>query len=282
MFGYLTIYKPELKVKDYYKYKAYYCGLCRTLKEKHGVFGQITLTYDMTCLIILLTSLYETKTGESLHRCPVHPMKKQPMLQNEITEYAADMNVILAYYHLADDWQDEKKVHALAGMRALKKDVKKVIKKYPRQTEAIRLRLKELTAWEKENITDIDQMAGCFGRLMAELLVYKEDQWAEGLRRLGFYLGKFIYLMDAYDDLEEDRKKNRYNPLMSLYGRASYEEDCRQMLLMMMAECSREFEILPCLQDLDILKNIFYAGVWGKYNQLQKSKSEKERNEHDK
>lgn len=283
MFGYLTIYKPELKVKDFYKYKAYYCGLCRTLKEKYGISGQVTLTYDMTCLIILLTSLYEENTKESVHRCPVHPMKKQGMLQNEITEYAADMNLILAYYHLADDWKDEKKLPALAGMKVLKKKVKKAVKKYPRQSEAIRGRLKEITAYEKENITDIDQMAGCFGRLMAELLAYREDQWANGLRRLGFYLGKFIYIMDAYDDLKEDMEKGRYNPLIPLAGRDTYEEDCRQMLLMMMAECSREFEKLPCLLDADILKNIFYAGVWGKYNQLQKSREEKgTNNNHDK
>lgn len=76
MFGYVTIYKPELKVKDYYKYKAYYCGLCRTLKESFGFRGQMTLTYDMTFVTILLTSLYEHKMKNSKHHCAVHPVKK--------------------------------------------------------------------------------------------------------------------------------------------------------------------------------------------------------------
>lgn len=99
MFGYVTAYKPELKMKDFYKYKAYYCGLCKALREKHGFLGQLTLTYDMTFLVILLHSLYESDMNLEEHRCVVHPAKKQKMLYNEITEYAADMNIVLTYFH---------------------------------------------------------------------------------------------------------------------------------------------------------------------------------------
>ena len=88
--------------------------------------------------------------------------------------------------------------------------------------------------------------------------------------RRGFFLGKFIYLLDAYDDLEKDIKKKNYNPLKPLYGEKDYEERCRELLLMMMAECSSEFEKLPCIQDEEILRNILYAGVWTKYNKIQK------------
>ena len=107
MFGYVTANEPELKMKEYYKYKAYYCGLCRTLKQKYGFLGQLTLTYDMTFLVMLLTSLYECETKREAHRCKVHPVKKQQMLMNEFSEYAADMNIILVYHHLVDDWKDE-------------------------------------------------------------------------------------------------------------------------------------------------------------------------------
>lgn len=91
MFGYVTTNEPELKVKDYHKYKAYYCGLCQSLKRQYGSAGQLTLAYDMTFVIILLTSLYESETKAESHRCKMHPLKPQPMLENEITEYAADM-----------------------------------------------------------------------------------------------------------------------------------------------------------------------------------------------
>jgi hypothetical protein len=95
MFGYVVAKQSELKMREFYKYKAYYCGLCKVLRDKFGLVGQVTLTYDMTFLVILLTSLYESESQRKEFRCIVHPMKKQKMLYNEITEYAAEMNLIL-------------------------------------------------------------------------------------------------------------------------------------------------------------------------------------------
>ena len=135
MFGYVTIYEPELKMKDYRKYRGYYCGLCSVLKKKYGSIGQLTLTYDMTFAIILLTSLYECESTREDHRCKAHPVKKQVMLFNKFTEYAADMNIVLSYYHLKDDWEDEKKLSGLAGSAAFHRNAKKIIAKYPRITQ---------------------------------------------------------------------------------------------------------------------------------------------------
>ena len=275
MFGYVTICEPELKVKDLRKYKAYYCGLCRNLKETYGLAGQITLTYDMTFAIILLTSLYESQTQTEMHRCKVHPVKKQIMLRNEITQYAADMNVLLAYFHLEDDWKDERKLGAFVGKGILGHKAKQIIEKYPRQSKAIRESIGELAVCERENSADIDRTAGCFGRLMEELLVWKEDVWERNLRRMGFFLGKFIYIMDAYEDLEEDRKKNRYNPLSQICLKEDYEKRIKEILCMMIAECSVEFEKLPCIVDVDILRNILYDGVWNRYNKIQMKKQER-------
>lgn len=279
MFGYVTVCEPELKVKDLKKYRAYYCGLCRTLKEDYGFMGQMTLTYDMTFAVILLSSLYETTTKHEEHRCKVHPAKRQHMLQNEITSYAAAMNVLLAYYHMEDDWQDDRKVSSLMTKSLIQGKAKKTIEKYPRQSEIIRKSLKELGECEHENSMDIDRAAGCFGRLMAELFVWKEDIWEKTLRKMGFYLGKFIYLMDAYEDLPEDRKKNRYNPLKELANRPDYEAQMEQILRMMIAESTVRFEQLPCLVDVDILRNILYDGVWNHYNKIQMKKREDNKDE---
>ena len=279
MFGYVTVCEPELKVKDLKKYRAYYCGLCRTLKEDYGFMGQMTLTYDMTFAVILLSSLYETTTKHEEHRCKVHPAKRQHMLQNEITSYAAAMNVLLAYYHMEDDWQDDRKVSSLMTKSVIQGKAKKTIEKYPRQSEIIRKSLKELGECEHENSMDIDRAAGCFGRLMAELFVWKEDIWEKTLRKMGFYLGKFIYLMDAYEDLPEDRKKNRYNPLKELAKRPDYEAQMEQILRMMIAESTVRFEQLPCLVDVDILRNILYDGVWNHYNKIQMKKREDNKDE---
>lgn len=247
MFGYVNIHKPELKMKDFYKYKAYYCGLCRTLNKRYGKLGQMTLSYDMTFLVILLTSLYESETKHERKRCIIHPVKKHNILLNEMTEYVADMNIALTYHHFLDDWKDERSVAGLAGAKALKRAYRKISKRYPRQCQEITDSLTKLAQCEKDNETDIDKVSRCFGELMAAIFAYREDIWEETLRRLGFYLGKYIYILDAYDDIEHDRKKGCYNPLVVLADKGSFDEDCRNMLTMMMAECTREFEKLPCV-----------------------------------
>lgn len=276
MFGYVTICEPELKMKDWRKYRAYYCGLCKSLRERHGHLGQMTLSYDMTFAVILLTSLYESEPAVSEHRCKTHPLKKQKMLQNEMTEYCADMNVLLTYYHMKDNWEDEKKFSGLAGAAALKRKAGDIARRYPRQSREILQELKNLAAYEAADSQNIDEPAGCFGRLMAELFVYREDAWEKTLRDIGFFLGKFIYIMDAYEDLEKDMQEGCYNPLRRSYeenhgktGPDAYETRCYEMLCMMIAEASAAFEKLPCLWDADILRNILYAGVWAKFQKLQ-------------
>lgn len=266
MFGFVTIQKPELKIKEYSQYHAYYCGLCQTLRKRHGMMGQMTLTYDMTFLVLLLSSLYEPKTDYSEHHCVVHPVKKHGMLVNEITEYAADMNIALAYLNLLDDWQDDKSKKAYMGKALLSKRYEQVLLQYPEKCAKINEQLLKLHEYEENKDYNLDHVSGCFGQLMGELFVYRKDEWEEHLRRLGFYLGKYIYLLDAYLDLEEDQKKGSYNPLLSICDREDYEEYCKSMLEMMIGEAALEFERLPCIQDAGIIRNILYGGVWNQYN----------------
>lgn len=269
MFGYVTVQKGELKVKDYYTYKAYYCGLCKVLKEKYGFLGQMTLTYDMTFLIILLSSLYEEPPKHEKNRCIVHPAKKHEMMYNQITEYAADMNIVLTYFHFVDDWQDEKSKIGLTGIRLLHKTYLEIQDRYPDKCRKIQRCLQRLRAAEKRDEENIDLVSRYFGELMAELLLYKEDVWKPTLKKVGFYLGKYIYILDAYDDIEKDMETGSYNPLRSIYGDADYEKKCGQMLNLVLAECSSAFEKLPCIQYADILRNILYVGVWNKYDEKQ-------------
>lgn len=277
MFGYVTVNKPELKIKEYYRYKGYYCGLCKILKAKHGRVGQLTLTYDMTFLVILLTSLYEPKTEFKEERCLAHPSKKHPALWNEITEYAADMNIALTYHNFLDDWKDEKSVKGYFGSQLFRNKYKRIEEKYPRQCKVIEETLQKLQQYEAQNSMQVDEVAGCFGELMAELFIYQKDEWEETLRKIGFYLGKFIYIMDAYEDVWEDKKNQSYNPFVELSGSSEFEESCRQMLVMMLAECSNQMEKLPLVKEVEILRNIIYAGVWSKYDKLHQKEDTKER-----
>ena len=183
MFGYVTIRKDDLKVKDYNKYQAYYCGLCQDIKEAYGKKGQAMLTFDMTFLSILLTGLYECETKEEEHYCFLHPGKKHKCLRNKYTKYCADMNVLLAYYNLLDDWEDEKNYAAFTAAKALKKSVTRIEASYPRQTKAVQDYLEKLHACEKENNPDLDLAAGSTGEVMAEIYIPEEDIWSRRTNR---------------------------------------------------------------------------------------------------
>lgn len=274
MFGYVVLNKPEIKFKDFDLYRSFYCGLCRELKEKYGISGQISLTYDMTFVVILLSALYEPDTKKGTTRCMIHPVRKQPVRRNEVTEYAADMNVLLTYYKCRDDWEDEKKVTALGYSKILQRKVRELDQKYPRKAHQIQQLLRELSEMEKAGERDIDKMSGCFGRIMEEIFAWKQDVWEKTLRRMGFFLGKFIYLLDAYDDVEEDIKNNNYNPFSEQYIMEAFDEQVRQLLIMMMAQTCREFEKLPIIEYTDILRNILYSGVWVRFEMIHKQREE--------
>lgn len=275
MFGYIIINKSEMKFREFDVYHSYYCGLCRTLKDRYGLSGQMTLSYDMTFLVMLLTGLYEPETKTSMHKCIAHPLEKHLARTNAFTEYVADMNVLLSYYKCMDDWTDERKVWKLAYGKLLEGKCKKLEYAYSEKIKRVDELLKEIVKGEQEQEENIDQMAGRFGSVMAEIFAWKQDEWEESLRRIGFYLGKFIYLMDAYEDLEQDKKKGTYNPFLQMSEVPDFDETSRNILTMMMAECSREFEKLPILEDVEILRNILYSGVWCRYEAVQKRREEK-------
>lgn len=270
MFGYIIINKPELKFREFDVYREYYCGLCRKLKEKYGALGQITLSYDMTFLIMLLTGLYEPATSHNICKCLAHPFEKHPYCTNRYTDYIADMNLLLTYYKCMDDWQDEKKLSRRSYAGLIQKKIKEINLKYPEKGRCVAENLQKITECEQKKETDIDLVSGYFGEIMAELMIYEKDMWETDLRSIGFFLGKFIYLMDAYEDMEKDEKKQNYNPFRYYLEKnplspEELEAFCEQTLTMMMAECSKAFERLPIIQDVEILRNILYSGVWCRF-----------------
>ncbi len=269
MFGYVVVNRQELKIRELDLYKSYYCGLCRELKERFGIAGQISLNYDVTFALLFLSALYEPPVQRGTTRCAVHPVMKQTVRRNEITAYAADMNILLSYYKCMDDWTDEKKLMKRGYAATLQTAVNRLEKQYPGKSAKIRKSLKTLSDYEKQGVTDIDVMAGCSGRLLEEIFVYRKDNWESSLRSFGFYLGKFIYILDAYDDLEKDRSSGCYNPFMnSCDDMDALDEKVKGLLLMMMSEACREFEVLPIIRYESILRNILYSGVWSRYQSI--------------
>lgn len=306
MFGYVTVNRPELKVKELELYRSYYCGLCAELHKRYGRKGQLLLSYDCTFLLLLLTGTYEPQESEVMRRCIVHPAIVHRETSNRFTEYAADMNVLLAWLKAADDWRDEKKQSAKMLAMLLRRDYLKIREKYPRQEKAVRENIQALHAEEKRHealarkqaasmrqtaggsmpcektsgkpdsakvadiLARIDETAGYTGRFLGELCVVSDDLWAEDLRGTGFYLGKFIYLIDAYDDMEEDRKTGNYNILLELQQAIpeSFEDYVKEILLDTAACCCRMFERLPIVKDVELIRNILYSGIWVRFHQI--------------
>ncbi len=267
MFGYVVAAKDGLSEAEFRRYRACYCGLCHRLKEKYGPVSRMTLNYDMTFLILLLSSLYEPEEQAGERRCAAHPGKPQPFWQNEITDYAADMNVALTYYKLLDDWRDEGDRFKQGTAALLKKAYEQVRETRPAQCAAIEEELNALSALEKANDPVPDRAAACFGRLMAAVFRFRDDRWTPAVQETAFALGELIYLEDACVDMEKDAKRGRYNPLLALWGECRPLAECEPLLLMTAARCAEAFDRLPLVQDAAILKNILYSGVWTRYHQ---------------
>lgn len=276
MFGYITINKSEMKFKEFDVYHSYYCGLCKSLKEGYGGLGQLTLSYDMAFIAVLLSALYEPETQEKMFSCIAHPFEKHLTRTNEMTQYVADMNVLLTIYKCIDDWNDDRKLERKIFADMLRSCSKKRRKLYRQKEEFMRDTLAKMSELEKSNCVDLDRMSGMFGEIMSEIMVYREDEWKEVLGELGFYLGKFIYILDAYDDIEDDIKHNNYNPLKEQFGSKDFEDNIQLILTLMMSECCKRFEMLPIVENVEILRNILYSGVWGKYDMVKAKRNKVE------
>lgn len=274
MFGYIVTNPDALPKERQQRFRAAYCGLCATLRKRHGLAGGATLSYDLTFLALLLNALYEPGEENRRERCQLHPVRPHDAMLSPVMDYVADMNVALAYHKCRDNWLDDRDVLAAGESALLKRAYRDVAKAYPDRCAAIETWLSEIHDLESKNVLEIDPPVNATGRMLGELFVYPpEAMWADELRTIGDGLGRFVYFMDAYDDLPQDVRKGRYNPLRPLRDRPDYEELCQTALTMMVADATDAFERLPVVLDADILRNVLYSGIWSKYAYLQKKRN---------
>ena len=266
MFGYTTVNKPEMKFKEYDLYHSYYCGLCTVLKKRFGLTGEFTLSYDGAFLCALLSDLYDEEDVISGRRCALHPGVKHVIRTNEVTDYAADMNIIMAMYKCLDDWNDDRRISGKLIGDLLKGKSGKIREKYSSKVEVITKALKDMDEIERKGEADPEGMAAFFGKCMAEVYAYRHDEWEKYLRTFGDELGRTVYLMDAYEDVYADVKKGRYNPFSDIYERPDFEGIARDMITIHLQEACIAFEKLPLIENVDILRNILYSGIWIRFN----------------
>lgn len=269
MFGYVVANIEDATSEEKARYHEVYCGLCRALGKCCGQHCRLTLNYDMVFLALLLESLYEPREAKGLARCATHPLKEHGYASSGVIEYAACVNVALAYHKCLDDWTDDRRIAGGVGAGALGGAYRRVQARLPRQCDAIERELFAIGEIERAGkhaqaaFSAADEAAQAFGRLMAELFVLDEDMWSNTLRALGFHLGRFIYLMDAVCDFEHDTKKGSYNPFA---GGEFVPQHMETALSVVAGMAVQEFEKLPLEQDIHLLRNVLYSGIWQKYN----------------
>ena len=264
MFGFVAANMKELTKAQQDRYGGIYCGICLRIGQQSGQIPRLGLSYDMAFLALLLMSLYEPEETSVPLRCGVHPLRKRTTFDNEYIRYAADMNVALAYYNFMDDWNDDHKRSAKWMASAFGKTLPEIESKYPRQCRAIADAITAISALEKANCPNPDEPAHEFGHLLGEMLVYREDFWADTLRQMGDALGRFIYLADGAVDYREDERKGKYNPFIAM-GTGEDWQRWDNYLVLAMGRCTAFYEKLPLVQDKDILDNILYSGVWSNF-----------------
>ena len=269
MFGFVTASLGELTKEQRTRYNAVYCGICRQIRLRSSSFARLGLSYDMAFLALLHMSLYEPEEQTGKRACGLHPLRPRPWIDNEYIAYCADMNVALAYYNFLDDYSDEGRATSKFLADRFGKNLDAITARWPRQCESIRDSIARLSALEKANCDNPDEPAQCFGQLMGELLVYREDLWAEHLRQIGQALGRFIYLTDAAVDYRADEKMRKYNPFLAM-GTGLDLARWEQYLVLAMARCTEHYEILPLVQDKALLDNILYSGVWTEFRRMEK------------
>lgn len=265
MFGYVRPLRGELKVREWEAYRAAYCGLCHTLGRRYGFPARMTLNYDFTFLVMLLGHS-EEKPCFRAGRCPIHPTRKRPMCATGPgMELAADESVILTWWKLRDNLRDSgfwKGLAARLGLVFLKGAYRKAARLRPDFDRAVARCLDELTELEENGSPSLDRTADTFARILKAAAPASGDEHADrALEQLLYHLGRWIYLVDAVDDLEEDRAAGRYNPVLARFEGEPDREYLRTTL-----RHSRSLACSACqLVDFgtwnEVVKNVLYLGL---------------------
>lgn len=269
MFGYVRVNKMDLTYREYEYYRGYYCGLCKCLKENHGEISRLSLNYDITFLILILTSIYKPKSKVLEEGCITNPFKKKKKIINEVTEYAANMNVLLTYYKLEDNLYDDNRLKDKIAYSIYKNKVNSARENYPDKAIYIKQQLEILRELEINKNFDIDKVSNTFGNLMGEIFAYKEDKYEDNLRTIGFNIGKYIYTLDAYEDLEKDAKKGSYNPFIEyINNRDELKEEVAELVETSLGFLTDSVERLELEHNVGIIENIIYSGIYLRYKNI--------------
>ncbi len=269
MFGYIKADLPNMYVKDTVLYQAMYCSLCKGIGQTCGQKARFALNYDLTFLSVLMHNLMGEDVKVEKQHCVVHLIRKRPIaLTDELTKRIAILNVILAYHKLNDDVIDSGKGKIKRSF--FKKAYKKAKKIEPEMDNAVKKMYDALLKLEKSKCDSIDMIADPFGNMMQDIVkIIMQDKLSEEVSELCYYLGKWIYLIDALDDFDKDKKKNNYNVFICAYKDANSQDEliCKykqDLILVFSSVLSRIGELTSRINykfNHDLIDNVLYRGL---------------------
>lgn len=264
MFGYVKVNKDELKVREYNIYKSYYCGLCKTLKNEYGYFSRFCLNYDSVFLALLLSSVTQDDYDCKNQVCIAHPTKKTPIAKtNNSLHFSATVMIILTLLKLSDDIRDEKSIKAMLVYILLLGARSKIKKHHKELYDRCKAQINKLSTLEKNKCSDLDKLSDVFAKLLGTLFVpdfIDDENTKRILSHIGYMLGRFIYIIDAYEDIEKDKKKKTFNPFV-LSEEKIDKNQIADLLTFNLSSMANSYELLDLKINKPILDNIIYLGL---------------------
>lgn len=264
MFGYVTVYKPELKVKEYEAYKGVYCTLCKEMGKEYGVLSRFLLSYDGAFYVLYKMGLANENAKAEKSRCTFNPCKKCAKItcESNIYKLASTITVVLAYFKLIDNLKDGKGIKKLflylllPYFSCLKR---KALKKYPDIFNEIEMGMNTQFEIEQEDNASLDKSAHPTAKMLGWLFAYNECETTKNSAYdFGYQLGRVVYFLDAFDDYNKDTQENTYNPLKN---EKDYIEAATMSINLSVGALSQTFETQSKNQFSPIIENVIYDGL---------------------
>ena len=269
MFGYIKPFKPELKMREYEHYRSAYCGLCNALKSRYGFLSRFIVNYDFTFVALVLEAAGNCKGEIKKKRCIACPAGRKCVM-SEVYDKTADISIILFYLKLCDDVSDTGFMKGLFKFRIprllLKPAYRRAGKKNPQYDECAKRLYSELSLLEAARVPSIDEPADKFAKML-ESIVCEDQENARILSQMFYHIGRFVYIIDALDDLSKDARRDEYNPIAERFGvfSGTLPEDIKNEVLTTLGH-SRDavklaFDLLYENENTGLIRNIIELGM---------------------
>ena len=271
MFGYVTVAKNQLTEDEYKMFCAYYCGVCRATAAQGSQAARLALSYDITFLAIVLSSVLDGAPQTVSKGCAAHPIKKRESVLNDpAVDYAAAVGVLLSYLKLADDRRDDRSFKAAAGMAVMHSAYRRAGKRYGAESDMIKWQLDILSSLEESGCGSVDETADAFAKILEGLFTppfIEDEPTRRALAWLGYNLGRWIYIIDAYNDMDRDFGEGAYNPFLA-GGKTPQEQkglpETELSLTFTLENIASAFELIDFKKNKSIIGKMIYTSLKAK------------------